>query len=182
MGVLPDRLCAAGRGASLPLAARPSRRRYTVASGRDLARPARVRPRPAREMAAPVQSVAGRRGRAAAQFAPRAERPRRLGRNPRERQTPRACGGKSRTRFVCGLGARAFAEFRPRRRHDRAAFGATGRSFRDAANAQDSCRGPQDARRFKAFGIRVKNSLRARQIFGRSCACRIRNSGVGFLA
>ena len=182
MDVLPDPLCAAGRRPRLPCPARPPRGRYTVASGRAVAWAKRAWSRPARQMAAPVQSLAARRDRAVAQSTPHDEGPRRLGRNPRRDQTSGTSRRKSRARLVGGFVETGFARFRSYSRHDRAAFGVIGRRFCDAANAQDSCRSAQDVRRFKGFAAQVKISLRLRQIFGRACACRIRIPGVGFLA
>lgn len=181
MGVLLDPLCAAGRRPGVPCPARPPRGRYTVASGGDLARASRLWPRPARQMAASVQSLAARRGDPAAELTPRDERPRRLGRNPRSDQAPGTGRRESRARLVGGDVETGFAGFRSKSRHDRAAFGVAGRRCCDAASAQDSCRGAQDVRRFNAFAEHVKNSSTPRQIFGRACACRIRPMGVGFL-
>lgn len=180
MGVLPDPLRAAGHRPRLPCPARPPRRRYTVASGGALAWAARAWPRPARQMAPDFQTLARTSGRALARSAPRDEGPRRMGGNPRRRQTPRTRGREGRARFAGGDVETGFARFRSHSRHDRAAFAFIGPRFRDAANAQDSCRSAQDVRRFNAFAEHVKNSSTLRQIFGRACACRIESMGVGF--
>lgn len=182
MGVLPDPLWAAGRGPSLSCAPGPPWRRYTAASGRAVARPARARSRPARPLAADRAALARRSDPALAESAPCNERPRGLGRHPRTRQAARTRGGKSRPRIPRRDGEIGLAGLRSGSRHDRAAFGVAGGRFCNAANAQDSFRGAQDRRPFGGFSACVKKSLPLRRIFGRACACRIPNSGVGFLA